>query len=131
MLLKSSKINEFRLWGLLLTMIGMGLMILGTAGVVFLGGQAGKIIAGIGLVIGLFSMLGSMGIYFWAGMMSTSAVQVDCPECHKMTKMLGKTDRCMFCKTILTMDASKANITADELELAQQHSSSGSQSKPM
>ncbi|CAM3029621.1 YgzB family protein [Paenibacillus sediminis] len=118
MLLKSSKINEFRLWGLLLTVLGMGLMILGTAGIVFFG-QSGKVFAAIGLVIGLISMLGSLGVYFWAGMLSTSAVQVECPECHKLTKMLGKTDRCMFCKTVLTLDPNKANITAEEVEAGQ------------
>ncbi|GIP24374.1 MULTISPECIES: DUF2614 family zinc ribbon-containing protein [Paenibacillus] len=126
MLFKSSKINEFRLWGLLLTMLGMGLMVLGTAGIVFWG-QSGKIIAAIGLVIGLISMMGSLGIYFWAGMLSTTAVQLECPECHKLTKMLGKTDRCMFCKTILTLDPEKANITADELE--KQQAISGAESK--
>jgi len=126
MLFKSSKINEFRLWGLLLTMLGMGLMVLGTAGIVFWG-QSGKIIAAIGLVIGLISMMGSLGIYFWAGMLSTTAVQLECPECHKLTKMLGKTDRCMFCKTILTLDPEKANITADEIE--KQQAISGAESK--
>lgn len=118
MFFKSSKISEFRLWGLLLTMCGMGLMILGTAGIVFWG-QAGKIVAAIGLVIGLIAMLGSLAIYFWAGMLSTSAVQLECPECHKLTKMLGKTDRCMFCKTILTLDPAQATVTADELEQEQ------------
>ncbi|MBO2946242.1 YgzB family protein [Paenibacillus sp. F411] len=115
MIFKSAKINAFRTWGLLLTMIGMGLMVLGTAGIVFWG-QAGKIFAGIGLVLGLITMVGSMAIYFWAGMLSTSAVQVQCPECGKLTKMLGKTDRCMFCHTILTQDPGIATITADELE---------------
>jgi hypothetical protein len=33
--------------------------------------------------------------------------------------MLGKTDRCMFCHTILTLDPSQANITAEELEAQQ------------
>lgn len=121
MLFKSSKINEFRLWGLLLTMLGMGLMVLGTAGIVFWG-HSGRIVAAIGLVVGLISMMGSLGIYFWAGMLSTTAVQLECPECHKLTKMLGKTDRCMFCKTILTLDPTKANITADEIELQQSKS---------
>lgn len=115
MFFKSSKINEFRLWGLLLSMIGMGLMVLGTAGIVFWG-QSGKVIAGIGLVIGLIAMLGSLAIYFIAGMLSTSAVQLECPECHKLTKMLGKTDRCMFCRTMLTLDPERANITADQLQ---------------
>ncbi|GGH38781.1 YgzB family protein [Paenibacillus segetis] len=118
MFFKSSKINSFRLWGLLLTMFGMGLMVLGTAGIVFWG-QSGKIVAAIGLVIGLVAMLGSLAVYFWAGMLSTSAVQLECPECHKLTKMLGKTDRCMFCKTILTLDPLQATITADELEANQ------------
>ncbi|MGP0587360.1 DUF2614 family zinc ribbon-containing protein [Paenibacillus timonensis] len=119
MFFKSSKINEFRLWGLLLTMLGMGLMVLGTAGIVFWG-QSGKVVAAIGLAIGLIAMLASLAIYFWAGMLSTSAVQLECPECHKLTKMLGKTDRCMFCKTILTLDPTEATITADQLEQQQQ-----------
>ncbi|MNJ66843.1 hypothetical protein D3C77_629580 [compost metagenome] len=93
-------------------------MVLGTAGIVFWG-QSGKIVAGIGLVIGLIAMLGSLAIYFIAGMLSTSAVQLECPECHKLTKMLGKTDRCMFCKTILTLDPERANITAEQLEQQQ------------
>lgn len=118
MFFKSSKISEFRLWGLLLTMCGMGLMVLGTAGIVFWG-QAGKIVAAVGLVIGLIAMLASLAIYFWAGMLSSSAVQLECPECHKLTKMLGKTDRCMFCKTILTLDPAQATVTAEELEQEQ------------
>jgi len=107
MLLKSSKINEFRLWGLVLTLIGMGLMILGTAGIVFWG-QAGKIFAAVFMVIGMVAMLGSVAIYFWAGMLSTSATMLVCPECARQTKMLGKTDRCMYCKTILTLDPDQA-----------------------
>lgn len=118
MIFKTAKINAFRTWGLLLTMIGMGLMVLGTAGIVFWG-QSGKIVAGIGLVLGLITMMGSLGIYFWAGMLSTSAVQLQCPECSKLTKMLGKTDRCMFCRTMLTLDPNVANVTAEELEAQQ------------
>lgn len=107
MLLKSSKINEFRLWGLVLILIGMGVMIVGTAGIVFWG-QTGKIIAGIFMVIGMFALLISVGVYFWAGMLSTSAVMLICPECRHQTKILGRTDRCMFCRTILTLDADNA-----------------------
>lgn len=108
---KSSKINEFRLWGLLLTLGGMGLMIAGTAAIVFKWPGSG-IISGLGLVLGLIAMMGSMAIYFWAGMMSTSTVTIECPECGKPTKMIGKTDRCMFCKTILTFDPDKATHQA-------------------
>ncbi|MBJ6361543.1 YgzB family protein [Paenibacillus sp. GCM10012307] len=107
MFFKSSKINEFRLWGLLLTLIGMGLMIFGTSGIL-LWGQTGKIFAGIFMVFGMIFMMGSMAIYFWAGMLSTSAVLLQCPECDRPTKMLGKTDRCMFCKTKLTLDPNQA-----------------------
>ncbi|MDR9749215.1 YgzB family protein [Paenibacillus taichungensis] len=115
MIFKSAKINAFRTWGLLLTMLGMGLMVLGTAGIVFWG-HAGKVFAAVGLVIGLIAMMASLAIYFWAGMLSTSAVQVDCPECGKLTKMLGKTDRCMFCHTILTLDPNQANTTSSQLK---------------
>jgi hypothetical protein len=102
--LKSSKVNEFRLWGLMMTMGGMLLMIIGLAGVVFDWGNVGRIIAVIFMIIGMLSLLVSMGIYFWAGMLSTSSTVIDCPECGRRTKMLGTTDRCMFCKTMLTMD---------------------------
>lgn len=104
---KTSKVNEFRLWGLLLTLIGMGFMIFGTAGIL-LWGSSGKVFAVIFTILGMISMLGSMAIYFSAGMLSTSAVVLECPECHKQTKMLGKTDRCMFCKTKLTLDPRQA-----------------------
>ncbi|MFB6365052.1 DUF2614 family zinc ribbon-containing protein [Paenibacillus elgii] len=108
---KSSKVNEFRLWGLLLTMGGMLLMILGLAGIVFEWGSAGRMLAAVCMVVGAIAMLVSMGIYFAAGMMSTSATVIECPECGKPTKMLGKTDRCMFCKTILTLDPKYAPAT--------------------
>ena len=103
MILKSSKINEFRLWGLLLTMAGMGIMVLGTSGIIFWG-QKGIVFASIFLVVGMLSMVASMGIYFWAGILSTSAIILECPECGKQTKLIGKTDRCMFCKTIISID---------------------------
>ncbi len=108
MRLKTSKISAFRLWALLLTLGGMGLMILGTAGIVMWGRQ-GQIIVVIFMVLGLISMMASMAIYFWAGMMSTSTISLECPECGKTTKMLGRTDRCMFCRTILTFDPEYAS----------------------
>ncbi|WP_181873594.1 YgzB family protein [Paenibacillus prosopidis] len=113
MFFKSAKINEFRLWGLVFTLVGMGVMILGTAGIVFWG-QAGKIIAAIFMVIGMISLLISVAVYFWAGMMSTSATMLQCPECGRQTKMLGKTDRCMFCKTMLTLDPAQATQSPSE-----------------
>jgi len=127
-LLKSSKINEFRLWGLVLILVGMGVMILGTAGIVFWG-QTGKVIAAVFMVIGMIALLVSVGIYFWAGMLSTSAVMLICPECGRQTKILGRTDRCMYCKTILTLDKEMAthglNSDDDELPVAASKTDSG------
>jgi len=102
--LKSSKVNEIRLWGLGLTMGGMMLMILGLVGIVYNWGQLGRILAVIFMFAGGLSMIGSMIVYFWAGMLSTSAVSLQCPECGKITKVLGKSDRCMFCKTLLSLE---------------------------
>lgn len=124
MRMKSSKINEFRLWGLVLTLAGMGLMILGTAGLL-LWGENGKIIVYIFMVLGMFTMLGSMAIYFWAGILSTGAIILQCPECGKQTKILGTTDRCMFCKTILTLDANYAPKEAAETEVNEEKKEQG------
>jgi len=111
---KTAKINEFRLWGMIFTLVGMGVMILGTGGILLFG-DVGKIIAAFFLVLGMIALFVSVAIYFWAGMMSTSATMLQCPECNRPTKMLGKTDRCMYCKTILTLDPDQANSmpTAD------------------
>lgn len=113
MFFKSAKINEFRLWGMVFTLVGMGVMILGTGGILLFG-NVGKIIAAIFLVIGMIFLMVSVAVYFWAGMMSTSATMLVCPECNRQTKMLGKTDRCMFCKTILTLDPEEANTNLPE-----------------
>ncbi|EPY11507.1 DUF2614 family zinc ribbon-containing protein [Paenibacillus alvei] len=106
-LFRTSKINEFRLWGLVLTLAGMGMMVLGTSGILMWGIQ-GRPFAGVFMVLGMILLLGSVAIYFWAGMLSTSAVILECPECGRQTKILGRTDRCMFCRTILTLDPDKA-----------------------
>jgi hypothetical protein len=100
---KASKITTLRSLGLLLMLVGLGVMVLGTGGILLFG-DAGKIVAGIFLVLGLLSCFASTAIYFYAGMLTTNAPVIDCPECGKRTKMLGKTDRCMYCHTILTWD---------------------------
>lgn len=105
---KASKISTLRTWALLLTLVGMGLMVFGTGGILLFGAVVGKIIAGVFMVFGMISCFASMAIYFWVGMLSTSAPVLDCPECGKRTKMLGTTDRCMYCHTILTVDPKHA-----------------------
>ncbi|TJY38531.1 hypothetical protein E5161_20340 [Cohnella pontilimi] len=104
---KASKISTMRTWGLLLVLLGMGLMVFGTAGILLFG-EIGKIIAGVFMVIGLIACTVSMAVYFYVGMLSTSAPVIECPECGKRTKMLGETDRCMYCHTVLTFNAGQA-----------------------
>lgn len=112
---KASKISTLRTWGLLLVMLGLGLCVFGTIGIIMFG-QAGKIIAGIFMVIGIITCLVSMGVYFWVGMVSTNAPVIACPECGKNTKMLGETDRCMYCHTVLTWNPDKATSKPAEAE---------------
>ena len=97
-----------RTWGLLLVLLGMGIMVFGTSGILLFG-NVGKIIAAVFMVLGMISCFASMAIYFYVGMLSTSAPVLECPECGKRTKMLGRTDRCMYCHTILTLDPAFAN----------------------
>lgn len=108
MKLKSSKVNEVRLWGLALIMGGMLLMIMGLAGIVFNWGTLGRVMAVVFMFIGTIALMGSIVVYFWAGTMSTSAVHIECPECGKTTKIIGRSDRCMFCKTLLSLDPVQA-----------------------
>ncbi|WP_027085647.1 DUF2614 family zinc ribbon-containing protein [Cohnella panacarvi] len=110
---KASKISTMRTWGLLLVLLGMGIMVFGTSGILLFG-NVGKIIAAVFMVLGMISCFASMGIYFYVGMLSTSAPVLDCPECGKKTKMLGRTDRCMYCHTILTWDPAYAADGHDE-----------------
>ncbi|WEK55150.1 MAG: DUF2614 family zinc ribbon-containing protein [Candidatus Cohnella colombiensis] len=110
---RASKITTFRTWGLALTLLGLGIMVFGTAGILMFG-NVGKIIAAVFMVLGMISCFVSMGLYFWVGMLSTSAPVIECPQCAKRTKMLGTTDRCMYCHTILTIDPSLA--TEDKME---------------
>lgn len=105
---KASKISTMRTWGLLLILIGMGVMVFGTSGILLFG-EVGKIIAAVFMVLGMISCFASMAIYFYVGMLSTSAPVLECPECGKRTKMLGRVDRCMYCHTILSVDPAHAS----------------------
>jgi len=56
-------------------------------------------------VLPYFFMLGSVclfvsiAIYFRLGALSFNLRQIECPNCGRMTKVLGTSDGCMFCKT--------------------------------
>lgn len=112
---KASKITTMRTWGLFLTLFGLGIMVFGTSGILLFG-SVGKIIAAVFMVLGMISCFASMAIYFYVGMLSTSAPVLECPECGKRTKMLGRTDRCMYCHTILTTDPIHAPKEDEEEE---------------
>lgn len=58
------------------------------------------------MLLGFLAIIASTIIYFWIGMLSSKAVQVNCPECGKSTKMLGRVDACMNCNEPLTLDPS-------------------------
>ncbi len=103
MLFRTAKIHTFRHWGLLLILGGMAFMVAGTAALVF-DMPGARIIAALGLIVGLLTMSGSMVVYFVAGVFSTNAVQIVCPACGKATKILGRNDRCMHCHTRLSLD---------------------------
>lgn len=104
-----SKISRLRTWGLALVFIGMLVMNLGLAGVVFDFGKLGEYAGYFFLIIGLIMVLSSMAIYFYAGMISTSAEVVYCPRCGKATKIVGITDHCMYCHTTLSFDPKYAS----------------------
>jgi hypothetical protein len=95
----SGKINKIRTFALALIFLGFVIMYLG-----FLWPS----LMFLFFILGLISILASVGIYFWIGILSTHSVKVVCPKCQKETKMLGKRDQCMYCKAILSLDPSDA-----------------------
>ncbi|CFJ43668.1 Protein of uncharacterised function (DUF2614) [Mycobacterium tuberculosis] len=56
------------------------------------------------LIIGFLLTMASTVLFMISGMVSTSAPQVSCPSCQKVTKMLGKDDACMFCGQPLRLE---------------------------
>lgn len=52
----------------------------------------------ITLVIGTIMILVSVFIYLRVGAMSMKIPTLECPHCHKYTKILGVEDGCMHCR---------------------------------
>lgn len=104
----SSKINRIRTFALSLIFVGLFIMYLG----VFFRNHMW--IMTIFMLLGFLSIIASTVVYFWIGMLSTRAVQVVCPNCQKITKMLGRVDMCMFCREPLTLDPSLEGLEFDE-----------------
>lgn len=114
-MLFSGKLNKLRNIALSLVFIGIIIMYVGYAG---LSGYLGSTIQSVGwtfmtitIVIGFLFIMGSSVMYMWIGMLSQKAPRVECPSCGKVTKILGKTDECMFCKQTLTFDPQYAEET--------------------
>jgi xanthosine utilization system XapX-like protein len=94
----SSKINKIRTFALSLVFIGFIIMYVG---IYFKEHPWGMTIF---MLLGFLAIIGSTVVYFWIGMLSTKAVQVTCPNCGKVTKVLGRVDMCMYCNEPLTLD---------------------------
>ncbi|WP_170006536.1 YgzB family protein [Bacillus fonticola] len=94
----SSKINKIRTFALSLIFIGIVIMY---GGIFF---RESAIAMTVFMLVGFLCIIASTVVYFWIGMLSTKAVQVTCPNCHKVTKVLGRVDICMYCEEYLTLD---------------------------
>ncbi|WP_017186490.1 YgzB family protein [Alkalibacillus haloalkaliphilus] len=104
----SNKINKIRSVALGLIFAGMIIMYIG------LFFRETEWLMLIFMFLGIVAIGLSTVIYFWIGMLSTKAVPVECPECGKQTKMLGRVDACMFCKQPLTLDRNLEGKEFDE-----------------
>jgi hypothetical protein len=98
-MLLSGKLNKIRTFALLLIFLGVGVMYIG-----FLAPSWMPLFFALGILF----VMGSVGIYFWVGILSTQSLPVTCPECGKPTKVLGRKDQCMHCKAILSVDPKDA-----------------------
>jgi hypothetical protein len=96
----SSKINKIRSFALILIFAGFIVMYLG----IFF--KSNFIVMSIFMILGFLFIIASTVVYFWIGLLSTRTVQVTCPSCHKVTKVLGRVDICMYCNEALTLDPS-------------------------
>ncbi|MCE7792215.1 YgzB family protein [Salipaludibacillus sp. CUR1] len=104
----SNKINKIRTFALVLIFAGIVIMYLG------LFFQTSPIAMTLFMLLGFLAIIASTVIYFWIGMLSSKTVQVQCPECGKYTKMLGRVDACMYCNEPLTLDKSLEGKEFDE-----------------
>lgn len=101
-----SKIKRLRTWAN--WNIGIGILLMYT-GYAFFAGYLGSWLAKnylfmlIMLLIGFIMTMAATVLFMISGMISTTAPQVQCPSCGKVTKMLGKEDACMFCGQPLSL----------------------------
>lgn len=93
-----NKINRIRSFALSLIFIGFIVMY----GAIFFKNTLWLVI--LFMTLGLLCIVASTATYLWIGLLSTRAVLVECPNCKKYTKVLGRVDMCMYCNEPLTLD---------------------------
>lgn len=95
---KTNKIKRIRGYALAMVFAGLIIMYLG----VFF--RETQWLFGLFILAGFIPLALSVVIYFWVGMISTRIITVECPNCERPTKLLGRVDYCYFCKEPLTID---------------------------
>ncbi len=95
---KTNKIKRIRGYALAMVFAGLIIMYLG----VFF--RETQWLFGLFILPGFIPLALSVVIYFWVGMISTRIITVECPNCNRPTKLLGRVDYCYFCKEPLTID---------------------------
>lgn len=103
-----NKINRIRTFALSLIFIGVVIMYMG----IFF--RKHEIVMIIFMLLGIVAILTSTIVYAWIGALSTKAVQIECPNCGKETKMLGRVDMCGHCHEPLTLDPTLEGKDFDE-----------------
>lgn len=94
-MLFSGKLNKLRTIAMLLIFLGIALMYVGLLW------RPGLFVF---LTLGVLMFILSTAVYIMAGTLSNSAPKVVCPRCQRITKVVGKTDECLFCGVTLTFD---------------------------
>lgn len=115
-MLFSGKLNKFRNLALGLVLLGFIIMYVGYMAFTGWFGSFFEqkiMLFGTMLIIGFLFLIGSTFMYMWIGLISTKAVQVQCPKCGKVTKIVGLRDECMYCKQQLSIDPQDAPKNED------------------
>ncbi|TCP53810.1 zinc ribbon protein [Tumebacillus sp. BK434] len=89
------KLNRLRNWALGLIFLAFIVMYIG----VFV-----PVLMPYLLIIGIIMILISVFIYFRVGAMSMQIPTLECPHCHKKTKVLGVEDGCMYCQGLIQVE---------------------------
>ncbi|HEU4965195.1 MAG TPA: DUF2614 family zinc ribbon-containing protein [Bacilli bacterium] len=93
------KLNKLRNWALGLIFLAFAVMYAG----VFV-----DWLMPYTFTLGTLMIVASVAIYFRVGAMSMRIPTVECPNCHRKTKVMDTEDGCMYCRTPLRMELDDA-----------------------